>query len=776
LDLGDLESAERLLTEIRAETPEMDLDLLRMQAWITFLKGNHLRAAEQVAHLRKVRDLPEDRIVEGFLMAAQARDEEARCTLREALDQLQEAEQPFLYAAALTSLGELERQAGDLEAARQHHAQALRIYRSLGNIRHTATASSNLGVVNKDLGEFDTALENLRQARRLFERVEDREGACLAGANLGILSLEMGDWSTASRRLSTALENLEALGSRHAAPMLSVLLSRALAEQGQTPRARSILNSIDLTASVRLQQHAARVEETLARIENQKTSQEPMPTREDESSGISKSVFRTIVAINRKLAACSDARQALNHVLESAVTLAGAREGYVLLGGQNGIQFELCTKDSLANSAFSRSLANKAISQQRSLSAEDALADQDLMDMPSVRDLQVKSALCVPFSSASGTSGALYVEHAGRGRAFSDVDLEILEVLADQAAIAIDRLAREEAMTVELEQSKRNLAAARRRIRRPGAGKMLGKSPCMNELRRQIEKFAAADLSVLILGETGTGKELVARAIHEQGASSGAVFISENCSAIPSELIESELFGHCKGAFTGADEDRAGLFELASGGTLFLDEIGDMPSAMQVKILRALQEGHIRRVGGQETIPVHVRLISATHRKLDDLVETGEFREDLYYRIAAGIIRVPPLRERGDDCMLIAKHFLEQQNRQYGKKLAFSNDSERALTKYGWPGNIRELEHVIARACILADGGQLEIDFPIGAGASKTSPELPATLNLLEVESRTIEAALEATAGDKSKAARALGISRTALYAKLKKMAKGQES
>src|SRR5690606_14869759 len=251
------------------------------------------------------------------------------------------------------------------------------------------------------------------------------------------------------------------------------------------------------------------------------------------------SVLRAFLAVNRRLASESDLESAMRHLLEVAETLTGARGGYLLVERDGTVRTEVRTGVSpISGRAFSRSLANKAIAEQRLLSAEDALADQGLMEMPSVRELAARSALCAPFRTAGGTAGAIYVEHPSRRDVFGPREIEYLETLADQAAIAVERMIREEQLAEQLAQSRKDLAVATRSLGRRRRSTMIGDSPPMQELRRQIEKLAATDLAVLVLGETGSGKELVAQAIHEASAQRNGPFVSENCSAIPADLME----------------------------------------------------------------------------------------------------------------------------------------------------------------------------------------------------------------------------------------------
>ena len=495
----------------------------------------------------------------------------------------------------------------------------------------------------------------------------------------------------------------------------------------------------------------------------------------EDHLGPSRELFRTFLSVNRRLAHESDLEKAMMTLLESAITLTGGRQGYLLVARPDGLRREFTTDDgSGSEQAFSRSLANRAMQQQRTLTGEDGLADRELQEMPSIRNLQIRSAICTPFRSATNAEGAIYVEHAGRAGAFSEHDKANLEVLADQAAIAVDRMLREEELARELEHSRRELAVAKRSARR-NETPMIGESTVMQELQSSIAKIAPLELSVLILGETGTGKELVARAIHDNSKQTRGPFVAENCSALPPELMERELFGHVAGSFTGADRDRPGLLELAANGTLFLDEVGDMPTSLQVKLLRALQEKRIRRIGGSETVDVDVRILAATHKDLRAMVGRGEFREDLFFRLAAVEIEVPPLRVRDGDIEVLARHFLARLCKEHGIDRTLSPDALQQLSSYPWPGNVRELEHVIARAFLLADGSsvddtqlpgdpQISAPDPEASTADRNQPATSAAtatpwpaMKLAESERLTILAA------------RLLGISRTALYEKLKR-------
>ncbi len=299
---------------------------------------------------------------------------------------------------------------------------------------------------------------------------------------------------------------------------------------------------------------------------------------------------------------------------------------------------------------------------------------------------------------------------------------------------------------------------------------IVGSSRQMLSIFSTIDRAARSDVTVLVTGESGTGKEMVSSAIHTKSTRAGAPFVPINCGAIPDTLIESELFGHEKGAFTGAHVQRKGRLELADGGTVFLDEISELSPALQVKLLRFLQEREIERVGGRERIPLDVRIIAASNTDLKKSIADGSFREDLYYRLAVVVIAIPPLRNRGEDTMLLARFFLEQLSREMGRKpRRFSQAAEEAIRTYAWPGNVRELENKVKRAIIMAKGRVItptDLDLPASSGE-------PQTVSLREareeVERRTIIAALQRNRGNISRAAAEIGVSRPTLHALLNK-------
>jgi two-component system, NtrC family, response regulator AtoC len=341
--------------------------------------------------------------------------------------------------------------------------------------------------------------------------------------------------------------------------------------------------------------------------------------------------------------------------------------------------------------------------------------------------------------------------------------------------LMLDKLATEERRT-------ETLAYYRKRdARASGLDKLLGDSPAIQELRASIAKVIAGDVAikdgnppaVLVTGETGTGKELVARALHFDGPRSAEPFVEINCASIPGQLLESELFGHERGAFTDAKSRKLGLVETAERGTLFLDEIGDLELSLQVKLLRVLEDRTVRRVGGLRDQPVNVRIVAATNQRLEALVTDGKFRADLFYRIRIVHLAVPPLRERGDDILLLAEHYLALHGRRYGREgLSLSPSVQDALRRHRWPGNVRELRNVMEQAVLMSSGPVVEsvdLEWLRSTGSSSPVPHDEGGMKLEEVERDALLAALEACRWNVSQAARRLGITRDALRYRIEK-------
>jgi Nif-specific regulatory protein len=402
--------------------------------------------------------------------------------------------------------------------------------------------------------------------------------------------------------------------------------------------------------------------------------------------------------------------------------------------------------------------------------------------------LSTRSLLAAPLRGRMGPIGVVQVVNARTPGGFVQGDLDLLVALSGSVAIAIENARLWAAMKASAERLTAEVGVLRRDIaQRERFAEMVGTAPAMAAVFRLMESAAASTITVLLEGETGTGKELVARGIHAAGARATQPFVAVNCAALPETLLESELFGHRRGAFTGATQDQRGLFEAASGGTIFLDEIGEMPLGMQAKLLRVLQDGEVTPVGERTPRKVDVRVISATNRDLLGEVSRHGFRDDLYYRVGAFPIRLPPLRERPEDVPPLVERFLGAAAERARKRRAgISPAALERLVAYGWPGNVRELQNEIERAVVLApDGTVVGVDHLSSKvrGATSTMAETrPSSVAAAvpsdasrdlrdaraEFEVEFIRKVLSEQGGNVSRAARALGISRVALQKKMK--------
>jgi transcriptional regulator with GAF, ATPase, and Fis domain len=396
-----------------------------------------------------------------------------------------------------------------------------------------------------------------------------------------------------------------------------------------------------------------------------------------------------------------------------------------------------------------------------------------------------RSCLTVPLRFGERVGGGLYF---GKRRTywFDRSDAEIATSVAAHLVLAIQhqRLAEEERRLATVEDRAKNLERRLESLRgeldeRYGFDHIIGRSPVLREVLARSAKVAPTEATVLLTGESGTGKELVARAVHHASLRADGPFVAINCAALPDTLLESELFGHERGAFTGADRQKPGRFEQAGGGTLFLDEIGELSPAVQAKLLRVLQEREFQRVGGTTTLKANVRLIAATNRDLTREVSAGRFRDDLYYRLNVFSIHLPALRERGEDVLLLADHFVQTIGARMAKAdLGLSKDAREALLHHRWPGNIRELQNAVERALIVSDGGLLTaanfgIGSPVSAVSSESRPAAPISPlpqdSLPDMERRMVLEALEKARGNKVRAAALLGLTRSQLYTRLKR-------
>ncbi|MEZ4394058.1 MAG: sigma 54-interacting transcriptional regulator [Polyangiales bacterium] len=505
--------------------------------------------------------------------------------------------------------------------------------------------------------------------------------------------------------------------------------------------------------------------------------------------------WRRLAAVTQELNGEAKLPALLERIMDAVIELTGAERGMLLLRDDDGALSPTAARDlggetlSEGERAFSRSVAERAASAGEPLVTFDAASDARFDAAVSVAAMRLRSILAAPLRVRDEVVGVVYVDDRLRAGAFDRAAVAVVTAFADAAALAIHNararsalegaLRRAERLSEELDEvvaRQRAELEVAREARDPDGVRgsypeIVGRGPAMARVLAMIDRVAPTSMPVLILGESGTGKELVARAVHANSPRSRAAFVAENCGAIPETLLESVLFGHVKGAFTGADRARGGLFEAADGGTLFLDEIGEMSLAMQSRLLRVLQEGEVRPVGGDRVRRVDVRVIAATHRDLLEMVRAGRFREDLYYRLAVLVLRVPGLRERREDIPALVAHFLARHGG------GIERSALARLVAAPWQGNVRELENVVRRAAVMAPGGTIrehDLGLPLSGAAPPAEREVPTGGDLRdavnEVERGLVERALRAHGGNQSRAAKTLGLSRFGLQKKMKRL------
>jgi Nif-specific regulatory protein len=485
-----------------------------------------------------------------------------------------------------------------------------------------------------------------------------------------------------------------------------------------------------------------------------------------------------LVELGKRLADQTDPDQVLRVVLHEAIELTGTERGFIVLVAGEELEFALAENldwTGVDRPAFevSRTIIRGVLRDGRPLVL--SLPEVEASHQPdrSLAEIGARSVACAPIQHTGTTLGVLYVDGHERSHAFPAQVERFLDLLAAQAGAALDNARTHQARARALEAAEESLRRHRSQSeRRPGYGEIVGSSEAMQEVYRKLDLIAPTEMPVLILGETGTGKELAARLVHARGPRAAREFVATNCAGIAETLLESELFGHERGAFTGADRSRPGLFELADGGTLFLDEIGDMSLRMQADLLRALQSGEVRRVGGRQAFHVDVRVIAATHRDLEELQRRGEFREDLFYRLNVLVLQLPALRERAEDIPQLVGELLARIGS--GEGAPPPRVSERALARlaaYAWPGNVRELQNVLRRISVL--GLEVVDEQHLPQEILRSAPRPEAAGSLRRAEADAVRRALASARGNKAEAARILGVDRKTLYAKLRRIADG---
>ncbi len=480
------------------------------------------------------------------------------------------------------------------------------------------------------------------------------------------------------------------------------------------------------------------------------------------------SAYRRVHEFSMKLLSDETTEKLVETILDSIIELTGADKGFLVLleakapvvRAARGVN-KVDVQGSLTQ--LSDTIIRRVIETKQPLIVADALSDQEWSASQSVVALKLLSVMCCPLLERGEIRGLLYVGNNRVTNVFDEPALDAMNVFAAQASLLLSQAQRID----ELKQEKSSLEEKLSELQ---FGSIVGACDSMNDVFKRIRKVATADISVLITGETGTGKELIARGIHDHSRRARGPFVVINCGAIPENLLESELFGHVRGAFTGAIANKEGRFQAANGGTLFLDEIGEMPLSLQVKLLRALQEHVVTRVGDNRNETVDIRVVAATNRVLEEEIKTGRFREDLYYRLNVVNVHLPPLRERDDDLETLAKYFLAKASEEHGRKIrGFSKACLVAMRKYRWPGNVRELENRIRKATVLTDGTLITAE-DLDIQQEDLEEILPLAEAKERFQVRYINKVLERNGGNRTKTARDLGVDPRTIFRHLEKI------
>ncbi len=516
-----------------------------------------------------------------------------------------------------------------------------------------------------------------------------------------------------------------------------------------------------------------------------RTMQPEFLTTDVQSNAVQAGLTR-LYRLGLEMGAAKTRQEVIDVVLASFVRETVADIAAILLVAPNGPEFPAPTdlqllawhsRDDLPYRRVSDNLSRAVLSSREAILARDVSGDTQLAVFDSLGEMRARSVICTPIRHGERVLGLVHLYATNPDNTLDKQDLEFALAVAGQLALALDSQFEKESLKSEVSQVRTANKSLRKQLETDR--QLIGESSVMRELRERIGLIAETDASVLIRGESGCGKELIARMIHARSPRLENAFVCLNCAALNESLLESELFGHEKGAFTGATERKIGRFEQADQGTLFLDEVGEMSPAIQAKFLRVLEGHPFERIGGQKQIHVDVRLLAATNRNLEEAVEDGDFRQDLYFRLHVAELVAAPLRERREDILPLATFFLQKFVEKTGRVISgWTPDAEELLTQYDWPGNVRELQNTVERTVILCRNEVVRAaDIQLSTLSSRLSPAAPKQMeppeyeetSLADVERKHIMGTLEHTDWNKSRAAQILGIERSTLDRKLKR-------
>ncbi|MBI1849032.1 MAG: sigma 54-interacting transcriptional regulator [Planctomycetes bacterium] len=731
------------------------------------------------------------------------RPREASGLARKALDGLEAADFPRERAVALVAASRAALEGRDARTARQRLEEAIPLATTAFSKPWSARAAGFLVEEALRRSDLDAARAALVVARRAVVGTDLRDMRARLALDAAEISRLEG-----RRQAPKEIERAARLAAKSERAEVRL---RALSSFGEV-----LLDGGDATAAARVLGEASGVVEAMTRglapTDARRVRARPAHARiarllaaargrAVEGGGSTSKRFASLVDINRRLLSEPDPEKLLGVILDAAIEVSGAERGFVILRGAAGLTFPVARnfeKRDLerASAEVSHAFVKRVLDTGRTWASEDTGADERLRRSRSLLDLGAASLVAVPLRAAGGgssTLGALYLDHRREAGLFAGEARALLEALADQAALALEirRRQREieelnrrleaglEEKTQELQRVRTELRIARRSMPR-GKSDVTWRSVAMRAIADVVERVAPTNLTVAIVGESGSGKDAVARTIHAQSRRAEKPFVAVDCATLPEPLVEAELFGHRKGAFTGADRDRKGLFETASGGTLYLDGVTALSPSAQSKILRAIEAGEVRPVGSTSFVRVNVRLVVSSTQPLADEVARGRFREDLLFRLEEVVVRVPPLRERREDIPSLVDAFLAEALAGEARKrrtCRFSKEAMARLLDYPWPGNVRELRNEVRRAVLLGDAeirtAVLSPEVRAGGGAMRATEPVTAEgfrEALREAESVLVRRALQAANGNQSRAAKLLGLSRFGLRKKMSRL------
>jgi Nif-specific regulatory protein len=690
-----------------------------------------------------------------------------------------------------------------------------------------------LGEIRGQAGEYEIAERLLIENRRLAVHAGSDNEATVADRRLGELRLAVKDAGGARELLNQALRSARSLSSPFEVGLVHRALARCHLLAGKPAAARASLrrsrealvaakNQLELTRTEFLRIEVEHVEgsaewrdglkrclaraERLGALGTARAIRDRLaaasPLRHSGPELQSEVKLRLLYELSRSITSLLDPEELLPRILDIAIEAVGAERGFILLADDDSGKLVApaarhLSRETIADpAAISSSAVRTVFATGRSLLAADVSRDAALRAQRSVLEFDIRSILCVPLRLGDRILGTLYVDSTGATHPFREEDRAFLEAFAGQAAVAITNARQMDRMRKEREDLKRENLVLRERATRQWGGEIIAESAAMRSVIDLVDRVAGSDVPVLLLGESGTGKEVIARALHAHSPRNVAPFLAVNCAAIPGELLESELFGHERGAFTGAVARRLGSFELSGDGVLLLDEIGELSPALQAKLLRAIEERRFNRVGGSTAVTFRARLIAATNRDLEQAVVDGSFRADLYFRLAVVPIHLPPLRERREDIAPLLIHFLARVSHAIDRRPVptLHPRALELLVTHGWPGNVRELENLVHRLLLTVRGNEIGVDDlpasirtgqaavaagdPLATGIKRILAEVSYSedeplLDRVEIE---LVRQMVARAGEKQRAARLLGISKPTLFKKLKLANAGEGS